>query len=103
MLNIHYEANYHVHGRDHSDDAGKPSAMKGACQGLEGDGWNRSKQLAPRQPSTLLFQNVEAGGSLLEAGPNGSRGRRHHPQVYRGSLPDQTLTLKLRLFAAYRI
>src|SRR5437764_15211910 len=33
--------------------------MKVACRGLEGDGWKRSKQLIPRQPSTLLVDDYQ--------------------------------------------
>jgi hypothetical protein len=67
MPDTHYGTNYHVHERNHSDDAGKPGALKGASRGLEGDGWNRSKQLTPRQPSTLLLQNLETRGGVPQA------------------------------------
>src|SRR5258708_11034749 len=75
MLDIHYGANDHVHERNHSDDAGKPGAMKVASRGLGGDGWNRSKQLTPRQPSTLLFQDVKARGGVSQPVSNLCRGR----------------------------
>lgn len=45
--------------------------MKVACRGLEGDGWKRSKQLIPRQPSTLLVANREVRGGVSQRIPNG--------------------------------
>ncbi len=44
--------------------------MKVACRGLEGDGWNRSKQLTPRQPSTLLFQDLKTRGGVPQTVPD---------------------------------
>jgi hypothetical protein len=103
MPDIHYGANHHVHERNHAADAGKPGALKGARRGLEGDGWNRSKQLTPRQPSTLLFQDAQVRGSLLEAISDVSRGRGQHPRVYRGCVQYQAVTLEFRLSATYGI